>query len=74
MLEKLKELGIYNKAFVAILGDPEKRVHPDIDEGFYDIATIMGAFAQSHLPIKSLYQVARTIKTGSNNSSKNYGL
>ena len=64
MLEKLKEKGIYQKAVTAILGNKNQPISPEIPENHYDVAIIMGGFAQSHLPIDSLYQVAKTLKSG----------
>jgi hypothetical protein len=64
MLEKLKEKGIYGKAIQAILGNKDVKINEDILDESYDVAIIMGGFAQSHLPIESLYQVARTLKKG----------
>ena len=57
MLEKLKEKNIYGKAYQAILGDKNQKICEEIQDGYYDVAIIMGGFAQSHLPVDSLYQV-----------------
>ena len=57
MLEKLQEKNIYGKAYQAILGDKNQKICEEIQDGHYDVAIIMGGFAQSHLPVDSLYQV-----------------
>ena len=67
MLEKLREKRIYKHAFCAILGDKNSKMHKDINDGHYDVVLIMGGFAQSHLPIESLYQAARALKPGNKN-------
>ena len=40
-----------------ILGDKNRKVCEEIQDSSYDVAIIMGGFAQSHLPVNSLYQV-----------------
>ena len=40
-----------------ILGDRNRKVCEEIQDSSYDVAIIMGGFAQSHLPVNSLYQV-----------------
>ena len=40
-----------------ILGDKNRKVCEEIQDSSYDAAIIMGGFAQSHLPVNSLYQV-----------------
>ena len=67
MLEKLKEKRIYKNAFCALLGDKNAKIHNDVKDGSYDVVLIMGGFAQSHLPIDSLYQAARALKPGIEN-------
>ena len=57
MLEKLKEKDIYLKTYHAILGDKDRKICEDIQDGSYDVAVIVGGFGQSHLPVNSLYQV-----------------
>ena len=57
MLEKLKEKNIYGKVYQAVLGDKDRKVCEEIQDSSYDVAIIMGGFAQSHLPVNSLYQV-----------------
>ena len=64
MLEKLKEKNIYNRVFCSLLGDKNSKIHEDISDDFYDVVIIMGGFAQSHLPIDTLYQAVRTLKPG----------
>ena len=64
MLEKLRAKGIYSQTFCCVLGDKFKKIHQDISDESYDIVIIMGGFAQSHLPIDSLYQAARALKPG----------
>ena len=39
------------------LGDKNQKVCEEIQDLSYDVAIIMGGFAQSHLPVNSLYQV-----------------
>ena len=65
MLEKLRAKCIYSRTFCCVLGDKFKKIHQDIFDESYDIVIIMGGFAQSHLPINSLYQAARALKPGS---------
>ena len=43
-----------------ILGDKNRKVCEEIQDSSYDVAIIMGGFAQSHLPVNSLYQVSNT--------------
>ena len=57
MLEKLKDRGIYLKTYHAILGDKDRKICEDIQDGSYDVAVIVGGFGQSHLPVNSLHQV-----------------
>ena len=57
MLEKLKDKGIYLKTYHAILGDKDRKMCEDIQDGSYDVAVIVGGFGQSHLPVNSLHQV-----------------
>ena len=66
MLEKLRAKCIYSRTFCCVLGDKFKKIHQDIFDESYDIVIIMGGFAQSHLPINSLYQAARALKPGNN--------
>ena len=47
-----------------MLGNKNSQIHQDIQDGSYDVVLIMGGFAQSHLPIDSLYQAARALKPG----------
>ena len=60
MLDKLSEKNIYGKAYHAILGNKLAKICPEIEDGAYDVAIIMGGFAQSHLPNECLYQVILT--------------
>ena len=69
MLEKLKEKNIYNRVFCSLLGDKNSKIHEDISDDFYDVVIIMGGFAQSHLPIDTLYQAVRTLKPGTANET-----
>ena len=64
MLQKLREKYIYKNSFHAMLGNKNTKIHQDIQDGSYDVVLIMGGFAQSHLPIDSLYQAARDLKPG----------
>ena len=64
MLQKLQEKKVYKRSFCAMLGNKNAQIHPDIPDGSYDVVLIMGGFAQSHLPINSLYQAARALKPG----------
>ena len=57
MLEKIKDKGIYLKTYHAILGDKDRKICEDIQDGSYDVAVIVGGFGQSHLPVNSLHQV-----------------
>ena len=45
-----------------ILGDRNRKVCEEIQDSSYDVAIIMGGFAQSHLPVNSLYQVPYFLK------------
>ncbi len=64
MIDKLMAKGLYKNAWVVRLGGSSDRIHPEIPDNSYDVAVIMGGFAQSHLPPDCLYQVARSIKKG----------
>ena len=63
MLDKLMKKGIYKKSVRAILGNKEDSISPDIANNAYDVVIIMGGFAQSHLPLQSLYQVLKVLHT-----------
>ena len=64
MLDQLNAKKIYQKSFFKVLGDKNAKLHEEILDESYDIIIIMGGFAQSHLPVNTLYQAARALKSG----------
>ena len=64
MLDQLNAKKIYQKSFCNVLGDKNAKLLEEILDESYDIIIIMGGFAQSHLPVNTLYQASRALKSG----------
>ena len=62
MLDQLKKRNVYQNVFCSRVGGGH-RVRQVEDEQ-YDIITIGGGFAQAHLPVDSLREVSRMLKSG----------
>ena len=62
MLEHLKKRGVYRNVICSRLGGGHKL--ESVPDNHYDYITISGGFAQAHLPVDSIREVARMLKPG----------
>jgi len=60
MLERARDLGIYDRLFEADLTKPPL----DAADESYDVVTVVGAFSFSHIPIDAMDDLLRIVKPG----------
>ena len=63
MLDKLEEHNLYGKVICSLIGDG-KQIE-GIEDNSYDAVTLSGGYAQGHLPVDALSEVARVVVPGS---------
>lgn len=62
MLDKLIAKGIYKEVICCPVGNGNKI--QGVEDDSYDVVTISGGFAQAHMPVDALREVARVLKSG----------
>ena len=62
MLDHLKKRNVYRNVYCSRIGGGHKL--RKVADNTYDIITISGGYAQAHMPVDSLREVARMLKPG----------
>ena len=62
MLDVLERRGVYNRVFCSPVGGGSRV--DGIKDGEYDVVVVTGGYAQSHMPVDSLREIARVLKPG----------